>query len=142
MAAAILNNSLILATTEEIAEHVLQPDVLADHEYLDTGRRNNHLAPEKNFIFAMLEDAVRCYQASAFGKSPMSRRQFRDAEKWLWENDWQWIFSVRNICEVFGLDPFCLRRGLLVGKKRPRELRVLRSQGIVFPGDAPREGVR
>jgi hypothetical protein len=80
MAAAILNNSLILATTEEIAEHVLQPDVLADHEYLDTGRRNNHLAPEKNFIFAMLEDSravlsgVRLWQISDV-EATISRRR-------------------------------------------------------------------
>lgn len=43
----MLNNSLIPARTEEIAERVFQPDVLAGHEYLDTYRRKSHLEPEK-----------------------------------------------------------------------------------------------
>ena len=78
-----LNNSLIPAGSEEIAERVLQPEVLAGHEYLVTYRRKSHLEPEKDLIFALLEDALRCCGAYAFAGSPMSRRQYRDVEKWL-----------------------------------------------------------
>jgi hypothetical protein len=105
------------AWVNEIAENVFQPDLLAAHEYLESCRRKSHLEPEKNLMFAVLEDAVRCYQAYAFAKSSSSRRIFRDAEKWIWKNDWDWSFSFRNICEVLALDPFCLRRGLLCWKQ-------------------------
>ncbi len=56
----MLTNSLLPAGTEEIAERVFRPDVLAVHEYLDTYRRKSHLEPEKDLIFAVLEDALRC----------------------------------------------------------------------------------
>lgn len=113
----MLNSSLSPAMIEEIAERVFQRDILADHEYLDNYRRKSHLEPEKDLMFAVLEDAVRCYRAYAFTKSPASRRTYRDGEKWLWKNDWVWSFSFRNICEVLALDPFCLRRGLLRWKE-------------------------
>jgi hypothetical protein len=124
----MLNSSLSPAKMAEIAESIFQPDVLANHEYLDTYRRKSHLEGEKDLIFAVLEDAIRCYRAYAFARSPMSRRLYRDAEKWLWRNDWQWTFSFRNICEVLGLDPFCLRRGLL----RWQDLQT-RSESLVKP---------
>lgn len=112
-----LNNSLSTARVDEVAKSVFQSDTLASHEYFETCRRKSHLEPEKDLMFAALEDAVRCYRAYAFAKSSASRRLYRDAEKWLWKNDWDWCFSFRNICEVLGLDPFCLRRGLLRWKE-------------------------
>lgn len=105
------------ARTEEIVENVFQPDVLASHEYIENHRRKTHLEPEKNLMFAILEDAVRCYRAYAFSKSVPLKRLYTDAEKWMWKNDWEWSFSFRNICEVLGVDPFCLRRGLLRWKE-------------------------
>ena len=111
------NNCLTPARMEEIAQGFFQPDILADHEYLDTHRRKSHLEPEKDLMFAILEDAVRCYKAYALARSRAARRQFRDAEKWIWKNDWEWPLSFRNICEVLALDPFCLRRGLLRWKE-------------------------
>jgi hypothetical protein len=102
---------------EEIAENVFQPDVLAAHEYIENHRRKTHLEPEKNLMFAILEDAVRCYRAYAFAKSTPLKRLYLDAEKWMWKNDWDWTFSFRNTCEILGIDPFCLRRGLLRWKE-------------------------
>jgi hypothetical protein len=102
---------------EEIVENFFQPDVLASYEYMDNHRRKTHLEPEKNLMFAILEDAVRCYRAYAFAKSVPLKRLYIDAERWIWRNDWEWSFSYRNICEVLGFDPFCLRRGLLRWKE-------------------------
>ena len=113
----MLTKSFSRARAEEIAENVFQPDVLASHEYVENHRRKTHLEPEKNLMFAILEDAIRCYRAYAFARSWSLRRHYLDAEKWMWKNDWEWSFSFRNICDVLGLDPFCLRRGLLRWKE-------------------------
>ena len=113
----MFNNSFTRARTEEMAENVFQPDILATHEYAENQRRKTHLEPEKNLMFAVLEDAVRCYRAYAFSKSIPLRRLYLDAEKWMWKNDWEWSFSFRNVCEVLGVNPFCLRRGLLRWKE-------------------------
>ena len=113
----MFNNSFTRARTEEMAENVFQPDILATHEYAENQRRKTHLEPEKNLMFAVLEDAVRCYRAYAFSNSIPLRRLYLDAEKWMWKNDWEWSFSFRNVCEVLGVNPFCLRRGLLRWKE-------------------------
>jgi hypothetical protein len=114
---SMITKSVGQSRAEEITEKLFQPDVLATHEYIENHRRKTHLEPEKNLMFAILEDAVRCYRAYAFSKSTPLRRLYLDAEKWMWKNDWQWAFSFRNICEVLGVDPFCLRRGLLRWKE-------------------------
>lgn len=111
------DNCLTPANIEDMTRSSFQPDILADHEYLEIYRRKSHLEPEKDLLFAVLEDAVRCYKAYASARSPAARRHFRDAEKWLWKNDWEWPLSFRNICEVLGLNPFYLRRGLLLWKE-------------------------
>jgi len=113
----MFNNSFTRARTEEIAENVFQPDILATYEYSENHRRKTHLEPEKNLMFAVLEDAVRCYRAYAFSKSVPLRRLYLDAERWMWKNDWEWSFSFRNVCEVLGVNPFCLRRALLRWKE-------------------------
>ena len=101
------------ARVEEIVENVFQADGLAAHEYFDTQRRQTHLEPEKDLMLAILADAVRCYRSYGFSRASSSRRLYRDAEKWLWSNQENWPFSFTNICEVLGLEPFFLRRGLL-----------------------------
>jgi hypothetical protein len=105
------------AKIEELVESVFQPDGLAAYEYLNNHRHKTHTEPEKNLMFALLEDAVRCYRAYAFAKSTASRRLYRDAEKWLWNNDGEWLFSFRNVCEGLGLDPYFVRGELLRWKR-------------------------
>jgi hypothetical protein len=105
------------ARVEEITENLFEPDILASHEYVEHHRRKTHLEPEKDLMFAVLEDAVRCYRAYAFATSRASRRLYHDAERWLWKNDWDWSFSFRNICEVLKVNPFFLRRGLVRWKE-------------------------
>ena len=128
-----LTDSLSLARVEEIAENVFQPDVLADHEYLENFRRKSYYEPEKNLLFAALDDAVRCYRAYAFARSSSSRRVYRAAEKWIWENDWDWPFSFRNICEVLGLDPFFIRRGLRHWKEAQNGADLITKRRVCFP---------
>lgn len=128
-----LTHLLGLATVEEIAGNIFQPDTLAVHEYMEGCRRKTHLEPEKILMFAILEDAVHCYRSYAFSSSSSSRRLYRDAEKWLWKNDWNWPFSFRNICEVLGLNPFFLRRGLLRWKEAQTGANAISKHRVCLP---------
>jgi hypothetical protein len=62
-------------------------------QYLDTFRRSEHLEPEKSLLAAILE--------------------------YCGGNDW--IFSFDNVCELLGLDPEYVRRGLRETLGRPAE---------------------
>jgi hypothetical protein len=44
-------------------------------------------------------------------------KRFAEAEAWILETDSEWIFSFINCCEVLGIDPDYLRRGLLPWKQ-------------------------
>lgn len=96
----------------------LQPDPLLAHEYFDSFRRKQHLEPEKQLMEAMLADAINTYRLYAFTDSGAKRRLFAEARHWLWSDDWRWPFSYRNVCEVLGFDPNCLRQGLTRWKQR------------------------
>ena len=100
----------------------LQSDTLVSDEYFETFRRNKPLEPEKQLIEAILEDAINVFRLYAFAASPEKKRLFREARHWIWAEDWQWPFSFCNVCEVLGLDPDYLRRGLIRWQRQqPRQ---------------------
>ena len=61
---------------------------------------------------AVLEDAIECFQKQAFKSDRRTQRLAREAEEWLCKDDQQWPFSFLNICNVLGIDPDYIRRGL------------------------------
>lgn len=67
-----------------------------------------NLQPEKRLMFAILLDAVECFQEYA-----EQDRLFKEAEQWIFEDDHEWSFSFINICEGVDMDPKYLRQGLL-----------------------------
>ena len=67
-----------------------------------------HLQPEKRLMFAILLDAVECFQEYA-----EQDRLFKDAEQWIFEDDHEWPYSFINICEAVDMNPKYLRKGLL-----------------------------
>ncbi len=71
------------------------------------------MEPEKALMFAVLVEAVETYQKFAFCKSPRGQALFAEAQLWFWGKDSDSLFSFVSICEVFGLDPAFLRRGLM-----------------------------
>jgi len=71
--------------------------------------------PEKTLMFAVLLDAVECFQKYA-GRE--ANRLFKDTDEWIFEDDHEWPFSFINICEAVDIDPKYLRKGLSHWKKR------------------------
>ena len=89
-----------------------EPDILASQRYFKSYRRVTPAEPEKVLLFAVLAEAVETFQRLAFSEAPHKRRLFLEAKAWFWERRSSYPFSFRSICEVFGLDPGYLRRGL------------------------------
>ncbi len=70
------------------------------------------LEPEIRLMLMILEDAIACYQRFLNAQNDPALRQFRDAERWLFGSDEDWIFSFNHICSYIGVDPDYLRAGL------------------------------
>ena len=94
-------------------------DTGVQQRYLDTFRRSEPLEPEKALLLAILEDAIHCYQKYAGSRSRAGRAQFREAEAWLMSGGDGWVFAFDNVCELLGLDPEYVRRGLRESAARP-----------------------
>jgi hypothetical protein len=106
----------------------LEPDVLAHHQYFKTAGQTGPAEPERALMFAVLAEAVETYQKFALSKSAQGQALFREAEAWFWGQESESLFSFLTICEVFGLDPASLRRGLTQWRANRRRDSSLRKR--------------
>ena len=92
---------------------LFQADTLAPQQYQQSARRTLFQEPEQELMFAVLKDAICCFQKYASARDKMRTRLYLEARKWLMEEDSDWPFSFANICEAIGLSPQYVRAGLL-----------------------------
>jgi hypothetical protein len=92
-----------------------EPDILASQQYYD--QHTTGPQPERSLMFAVLLDAIECFQKYLFLHDKYSNRLFRETENWILENDREWLFSFINICDALAIDPHYLRKGLLRWKQ-------------------------
>jgi len=106
---------------QENAHSIIGSDAGTQQQYFDAMQRSEHLEPEKALLQAILEDAVHCYRKYATARDRAGREKFREAEEWLMGGGSGWIFSFDSVCELLGLDPQYVRRGLRESKLAPAE---------------------
>jgi hypothetical protein len=75
------------------------------------------LQPEKQLMFAVLQDAVLCFETYCDYADP-SHKISAEAEHWLLDDNRKWPFSFSNICLASGLDMDVVRSGLMRWKHR------------------------
>ena len=97
---------------------LFEPNTLLSAQYLETLRRKTLIEPEKRLILAVLEDAINCFQVNVIAQNARRKKLFNETEDWIMEQDNDWIFSFVSICEVLGLNPEYVRRGLLRWKEK------------------------
>jgi hypothetical protein len=103
----------VSSASEEKALAVFQPDILIGEQFLSTYRRRFSLQPEQELMFAVLQDAVFCFQENATAVAPRKEALFREAEEWILSDDNSYLFSFCNICDSVGLSAGYLRQGLM-----------------------------
>jgi hypothetical protein len=94
-----------------------EPDILLAAQYFERFQKKAHLDPEKKLMLAVLEDAIFCFQKYILSREPRGMALFREAEKWILDEENDCIYSFWNSCEVLGLDSHYLRSGLLRWKE-------------------------
>lgn len=96
-------------------------DTTLGDQYFATFRRSEHLEPEKALLLAILEDAIHCYRKYRAARDRTGRERFRESEQWIMEEGDDWLFSFANVCELLGLDPQYIRRGVRELSSTPAE---------------------
>ncbi len=106
--------------SDRSSRYLLQPDVMLPLQYFARHRRQ--AVAERNLVFAVLQDAINCYQSYAFALDRHGQRLFRETEEWLASAE-RVPFSFEHICEVLDLDPSYLRTGLRRWREAEQERR-------------------
>jgi hypothetical protein len=92
---------------------LFEPDAILPAQFYSMFKCSQYKEPERRLMVAVLEDAVSCLSMNPLDCNLRQRKQYEEAKQWVSaEEDSEWIFSFRNICEVLGMDPSYLRRGL------------------------------
>ncbi len=104
----------IVADTDsgEFVTSLFQPAELLAAQYYERNKKGEAI-PEKVLMLAILEDAVCCFQKYILARDRRGKILFEEAKTWIFDDDWMWIFSYRNVCDVLGMDGDYLRSGLL-----------------------------
>lgn len=111
--------------------NLFEPDTLLPAQYFAAFAREGGLVRERRLMLAVLQDAVECYQKYALARDPRGRLLFEDACDWIESGEREWPFSYENICEVLGLHPEYIRRGL--SKWRQQKSPVKRTAARIVP---------
>jgi hypothetical protein len=104
-------------TMDEKITSLFPPDTLLSAHYYGNLRRTTLIQPEMRLTLAILEDAINCFQDNLTAESGKGKMLFNEAEEWILEEDGDWIFSFRNVCELLGFNPAYVRQGLLRWKQ-------------------------
>lgn len=89
-----------------------EPDILTSHQFFQLFRHKAHFDPEEKLMFAVLTDAIECFQKYYGDNVQRRRRLFTEAEAWISTKEDAWPYSFENICATLNLDPNYLRMGL------------------------------
>ncbi len=113
---------------ETIRDRLLVPDILLPMQYVAAFcQQGVTKSGEHRLLYAVLEDAVLCFQKYAAPKSSRERRLFREAEQWLMREDDTRpdpvadeaqaqvncaYFTCEQVCDVLGINAEYVRAGL------------------------------
>jgi hypothetical protein len=68
--------------------------------------------PECQLLWAVLEETLGTYMKYASATGRRGQRLFKEAEQWIFQDDYRWLCSFRNICHILELEPEYIRTGL------------------------------
>lgn len=107
-----------------------EPDFLVPVQFFDLTRRRSTLDGETRLVFAVLEDAVRCYVKTVSSSRRCDREQFDEVARWFHaEAGIHSPFSFEYVCDVLGIEPTALRERLGVMSVNDLPTKQMRSVG-------------
>src|SRR5271167_1598618 len=99
-------------------DSLFQPDIVTPAQFYGPRHESPAVTGIKRLMFAVLEDAVRAYQADMAATSRNRLAHFREAETWLMDPRGEGVFSCDSVCTTLGIDAAFLRRGLAEWRRR------------------------
>jgi hypothetical protein len=98
-------------------------------QYYDQRMSGRHLDGETRLLFAVLEDAIRCYMLAARTGRHTHQRARDEVQAWVNTRGEHDVFSFDAICSVFDIEPEALRKQLSALTAANVRLRRFRTVG-------------
>lgn len=104
---------------------------MLEHVLRSARRQESHA----RLALAILEDAVMCMHKYRRTRVQKHRDAYADTVAWLQDDDTNWPFSFRVVCETLGIAPDAIRKQLLDTCGPSRESRAVRGTRhiVIFP---------
>jgi len=113
---SVQEETMFEATSRSVREirsfSPFEPDTLTAYQFANVFRKTGLFEPEEKLMFAVLTDAIECFQKYLGAQSRRCRNLFKEAEAWITNKDSKELYSFENVCEVLGISPSYLRVGL------------------------------
>src|SRR5271156_6179175 len=123
-----------------------EPDFLVPVQFFDLTRRRSMLDGETRLLFAVLEDAVRCYVKTVSSSRRSDREQFEEVRHWFdSDSGSRSPFSFEYVCDVLSIAPDALRSRLRLLSAKDLPTKQMRSVGrrqVVRAGRSSRKRSR
>jgi hypothetical protein len=93
-------------------------------QFAESRRKKLPSEGERKLLFAVLEDAIRCYlKYRDRGAEARNNEEFVEAAEWLSSDDGDGPFAYVSVCAALGIDADCLRAGISNHTGRFAEIR-------------------
>ncbi len=102
---------------------------MTPQQYYDMIARRGYHDGETRLLFAVLEDAIRCFAIAKNSPARSSRREFEEVREWVNARGDHDLFAFDSICAVFAIEPEALRNQLNAMRIGNFPTRRLRSVG-------------
>jgi hypothetical protein len=113
----------------------------ADTGFIEAVYKKTIREGEERLMFAVLENAIEYFQKYVLARKPSGKQLFREAEEWFLDKENEALYSFENICDILGLHPDPIRKGLLVWKEAKLKLSSVEAQ-CAAPPKLPRATVK
>jgi len=107
-------------------------------QFYDQRMRGRHLDGETRLLFAVLEDAIRCYTLAARSVHGSHQRARDEVREWVNIRGDHDLFSFDAICRVFEIEPEKLRHQLNAmndTRVRLRRFRTVGRRSVIMASD-------
>jgi hypothetical protein len=81
-------------------EAPFQSDAIRHPQVFQERQGSGALKPFTRLTYAILIDAVRCYQVNFDARRPSKKQQFSEAHGWLFHNECIGHFSFQRVCDA------------------------------------------
>lgn len=100
-------------------------DELIEEEFYST-RERKLLAPETELMLAVLKDGIaHILKGGERRKRKREAQEVAQDQRWMIEENDDWVFSFENICTALQINPSWLRRGIIQKKKAKLKKRYI-----------------